>query len=151
FVEQKKLEKLEAMDAREREAALMRLLNLDRLTALERRFRTGRADEQALAAADARAELALLRQMVPQRAAEEAAAARALQALALRRELDALAESEALAAQAAAEPERLESGRGAPPTGSTNGPAPPGWGQPGWGSARPAEHPPLSDRPALPG
>src|SRR5207248_10714140 len=113
--------------------------------------RTGRADEQALAAADARAELARLRQVVPQRAAEEAAAARALQALALRRELDALAESEALAAQAAAERERLESGCGAPTTRSTDGPARPGWGQPGWGSEPPGEHSPLSDRPALPG
>src|SRR4051794_10537756 len=136
FVEQKKLEKLEAMDAREREAALMRLLNLDRLTALERRFRTARADEQALAAADARAELARLRQVVPQRAAEEAAAAGALRALALRRELDALAESEALAAQAAAEREGLEKGRGATTTDPTDGPARPVWGQPAWDRER---------------
>ncbi|HZR99581.1 MAG TPA: AAA family ATPase, partial [Chloroflexota bacterium] len=100
FVEQKKLEKLEAMDAREREAALMRLLNLDRLTALERRFRTTRADEQALAAAEARAELAALRQLVPVRDSEATAALRALRAAALRRELDALAEQEATAAQA---------------------------------------------------
>src|SRR5919199_6111800 len=73
FVEQKKLEKLEAMDAREREAALLRLLNLDRLIALERRFRPGRAEERALAAAEARAELAALRELVPARAAEQAA------------------------------------------------------------------------------
>jgi DNA repair exonuclease SbcCD ATPase subunit len=111
FVEQKKLEKLEAMDAREREAALLRLLNLDRLTTLERRFRLSRADEQALAAAEARAELAALRETIPHREAEEAAIHRALQAAALRRELDALAAQEAAAEEAAITRTRLEQAR----------------------------------------
>ncbi|HZU07682.1 MAG TPA: AAA family ATPase [Chloroflexota bacterium] len=111
FVEQKKLEKLEAMDAREREAALLRLLNLDRLTLLERRFRVSRADEQALAAAEARAELAALREIIPQREAEEAALSQALQAAALRRELDALAAQEAAAEEAATTRTRLEQAR----------------------------------------
>src|SRR5579884_3070691 len=111
FVEQKKLEKLEAMDAREREAALLRLLNLDRLAALERRFRTGRADERALEAAEARAELAAIREAIPAREAEEAEIVRALRAAALRRDLDALAQHEADAAAARADCRRLEAAR----------------------------------------
>ena len=108
FVEQKKLEKLEAMDAREREAALLRLLNLDRLATLERQFRLGRADERALAAAEARAELAAVREAIPAREAEEAACALALRAAAVRRDLDALAEHEAAADEAEREQARLE-------------------------------------------
>jgi ABC-type Mn2+/Zn2+ transport system ATPase subunit len=111
FVEQKKLEKLEAMDAREREAALLRLLNLDRLASLERRFRSGRADERALQAREARAELAAVRDAIPAREAEEAAATLALRAAALRRDLDALAQHEAEAEAARAECRRLDAAR----------------------------------------
>jgi DNA repair exonuclease SbcCD ATPase subunit len=114
FVEQKKLEKLEAMDAREREAALLRLLNLDRLSALGLRFRPGRPEERALAAAERRAELARLRELIPARAAEEAAATRAIRAAALRRALDALAAHEAAAEAAAQERARWETARAVP-------------------------------------
>ncbi len=48
FVEQKKLEKLESMNAQQRRETLLRLLNLDRLSALEGQYKPASSDEYEL-------------------------------------------------------------------------------------------------------
>ena len=78
FVEQKKLQRLESLDAAARRAALLRLLNLDSLGQLENRFKLNRQDDQALRAAEARRDLAQLRARLPELVAEAARVERRL-------------------------------------------------------------------------
>jgi DNA repair exonuclease SbcCD ATPase subunit len=58
FVEQKKLSKLEDLDARERRDSLLRILNLDQLSKLEELYRVRPADEQRVRESEGRLELA---------------------------------------------------------------------------------------------
>lgn len=58
FVEQKKLEKLEGMSARDRETSLMRLLNLDRMLDEEKDLKLNMDDTRALARLEQRVALA---------------------------------------------------------------------------------------------
>ena len=97
FVEQKKLEKLESLSKEDRLHTLLRLLNLDRFVALEERFRVRRDDEQALAQAQARAELAALRASLPRLEAERASVEARLDAIALQRAVEASAEQRRVA------------------------------------------------------
>lgn len=60
FVEQKRLSKLEELDARERRDSLLRILNLDQLSRLEDLYRVRPVDEQRVRDAQARADLARL-------------------------------------------------------------------------------------------
>jgi DNA repair exonuclease SbcCD ATPase subunit len=66
FVEQKKLEKLEGLGRREREQSLMKLLNLDRLVALEEALKVRPEDRAAVERLRQRAELARLRSELPE-------------------------------------------------------------------------------------
>ncbi len=58
FVEQKKLSKLEELDARERRDSLLRILNLEKLTRLDEKYRVRPADERRVEALADRLELA---------------------------------------------------------------------------------------------
>lgn len=60
FVEQKKLAKLEDLDARERRDSLLRILNLDRLSQLEDEYRVRASDEARLRLAEDRLRLATI-------------------------------------------------------------------------------------------
>ena len=70
FVEQKKLSKLEDLTTEKRRESLLRLLNLERLGEVESSLRPTRADEQEVARARRRAELADLQAAVPRVRAE---------------------------------------------------------------------------------
>ncbi|MDP9380456.1 MAG: AAA family ATPase [Chloroflexota bacterium] len=70
FVEQKKLSKLEELDARERRDSLLRILNLDQLSKLEDLYRVRAADEQRVADTTARLELASIREQTVARQRE---------------------------------------------------------------------------------
>lgn len=61
FVEQKKLDKLESLSAADRERALMRLLNLERLHSIERELQPTPSERRDLEALERRVELAELR------------------------------------------------------------------------------------------
>jgi DNA repair exonuclease SbcCD ATPase subunit len=113
FVEQKKLQRLEGLDATARRHALLRLLNLDALAALETRFKPSPADDAAVREADARRELARLREILPARAAAARAAAARLLARRVREALARRATIEDDLARWAAERERLAAGRAA--------------------------------------
>lgn len=86
FVEQKKLSKLEDLDARERRDSLLRILNLEKLSKLEDAYRVRAADEQRVLAARDRLRLATaavetagLRRLIVERRQAETEAARRLQ------------------------------------------------------------------------
>lgn len=89
FVEQKKLQRLEGLDAASRRASLLRLLNLESLTDLESRFRVSRLDDDAIQSARGRRDLARVRTEIPQHELELAHLDRRLAA---RRILSALAQ-----------------------------------------------------------
>jgi|GEM_PF-6236959 len=72
FVEQKKLSKLEDLAPAQRKDSLRRVLNLDRLAGLADRFRVTTQDEQALAQARDRVELAEIARQLPGVVAERA-------------------------------------------------------------------------------
>ena len=65
FVEQKKLEKLEAMTAQQRRDTLLRLLNLDRLAALEARYKPASSDDYQLQQLRDRLKLAEVQRDLP--------------------------------------------------------------------------------------
>ncbi|MCC6178650.1 MAG: hypothetical protein IT305_25370 [Chloroflexi bacterium] len=88
FVEQKKLQRLESLDAAARRESLLRLLNLDNLTALESRFKVTSQDDRAIGVADARLRLATVRDEIPVRQAELHRAERRLAALHIRSALE---------------------------------------------------------------
>lgn len=113
FVEQKKLSKLEDLGAEKRKESLLRLLNLDKLAELEVEFRPTRADEDALARARDRLELAEVRRLVPRLEADRLEVERLLRASAIRRELAAVVEQRRLAAAALEARDRLAAQRAA--------------------------------------
>src|SRR6266568_4579694 len=96
FVEQKKLEKLESMTAQARRDTLLRLLNLDRLAALEAQYKPSPSDDYQLQQLRDRLKLAEIQRDLPpaiQRLSSIEAEARALAAARLQRELAQLRQS----------------------------------------------------------
>jgi DNA repair exonuclease SbcCD ATPase subunit len=90
FVEQKKLEKLEGMSAQQRRDTLLRLLNLEKLSALEAQYKPTSADELQLEQLRSRVKLAEVQRDLPlaeQRLAEIEAQQRVIAALRLQRQL----------------------------------------------------------------
>ncbi|MFI5268063.1 MAG: AAA family ATPase, partial [Chloroflexota bacterium] len=65
FVEQKKLEKLESMTAQQRRDTLLRLLNLDRLAALEAQYKPSSSDDYQLQQLRDRLKLAEIQRDLP--------------------------------------------------------------------------------------
>ncbi|MCC6180110.1 MAG: AAA family ATPase [Chloroflexi bacterium] len=88
FVEQKKLQRLESLDAASRRESLLRLLNLDNLTALENQFKVSRQDDRDFAVAQVRLELATVRDEIPVRQCELAQTERQVTARHVRSALD---------------------------------------------------------------
>ena len=109
FVEQKKLEKLESMTAQQRRDTLLRLLNLDRLAALEARYKPSSADDFQLQQLRDRLKLAEIQRDLPLSTARLGAVDSELRLLAgvtLRWEIARLRESIAAQQQRQAELER---------------------------------------------
>lgn len=65
FVEQKKLDKLEGVDRARREASLMKLLNLERLTTISEECKVGADDRERLRRLEMRLDLARVRDELP--------------------------------------------------------------------------------------
>ena len=111
FVEQGRGARLEDISGDQREQSIPRLLNLDRLSALETEFTVTAADEAALATATRRRELAEARHELATLEAERAHVDRLLKAIDVRHDLEELASQRQLAAEATAEQRRLEAER----------------------------------------
>jgi DNA repair exonuclease SbcCD ATPase subunit len=99
LVEQKKLDKLEDLTRAKRQEVLLKLLDLDRLTRVKRRFAWERRDDLALQAAEDRARLAVAARRVAELKAE---LDRVERRIALARILQSLDEVDAFARKAAA-------------------------------------------------
>ncbi len=96
FVEQKKLEKLESMSAQQRRDTLLRLLNLDRLAALEAQYKPASSDDLQLQQLRDRLKLAQIQRDLPparERLLEVEAQFRLLAAARLRNELAGIEQS----------------------------------------------------------
>ena len=113
FVEQKKLQRLEGLDAAARRHALLRLLNLEAFSALEARFKVGQADDTAVRVAEARRDLARLRAALPQHEAAVRDVETRLRARQVASAMDRLAAARAALARDEAEQARLTAERAA--------------------------------------
>jgi len=113
FVEQKKLQRLEGLDAAARRHALLRLLNLDALAALETRFKPTAADDEAVRVAEARHALARLRDELPAREAAVRAVDARLHARQVRETLAQREAAKQALATCQAEADRLAATRAA--------------------------------------
>lgn len=100
FVEQKELGRLETLSLREREEAIRKLLGLERLTRLSEQFKFGKAQQDTLALAERRLELAQAQEETRQKIAAEAVQAERLDAVQIVSALEQIADLEAQQAAA---------------------------------------------------